>query len=109
MALLSLAERIRRVRDEVAARQVMVTEAIHRELGAVVAPVVKKRMWGPWQIFIAAPFARPAVVERAIAIAHRTPVPRRRELGAPDDRAHAPREFWVTDPRAQPRGPGSGD
>jgi hypothetical protein len=54
------------------ARQVMVTDAIHRQLGPVVAPVVRKSLWGPWQLEMAVPFARPGVVGTALAIAHRT-------------------------------------
>jgi len=71
VALLSLTDSVRRSRQRAIARQVMLTDAIHRELGAVVAPVVSKRMWGPWQILIAVPLAQPAVVASVVAIAHR--------------------------------------
>lgn len=54
------------------ARQIMVTDAIHKELGPVVAPLVRKPFWGPWQLEMAVPFARPAVVGTALAIAHQT-------------------------------------
>ena len=59
-------------RDRRVARQIMVTDAIHRELGPVVAPLVRKRLWGPWQLEMAVPFARPGVVGTALAIAHQT-------------------------------------
>ncbi len=57
-------------RHEATRRQIALTEAIDSQLGAIVAPVVKKPLWGPWQIQIAVPFARPATVGRIIAVAH---------------------------------------
>lgn len=53
------------------ARQIALTDAIAGELGAIVAPVVKKPLWGPWQVEIAVPFARPATVGTILSIAHR--------------------------------------
>jgi len=38
------------------ARQIAVTDAIHGELGAVVSPVVRRRLWGRWQLMIPVPF-----------------------------------------------------
>lgn len=67
--LLWLANRLERKRHEVRARQAAVTDAIHRQLGAIVAPTVRKRPWGPWQILIAVPLGRPAVVGRVLSIA----------------------------------------
>ena len=43
---LKLVKRAQRSRDEALARQVALTDAIHERLGAVVAPVVRKRPWG---------------------------------------------------------------
>ncbi len=57
-------------RQEAIRRQIALTEAIDSQLGAIVAPVVKKPLWGPWQIQIAVPFARPATVGRILAVAH---------------------------------------
>ncbi|MBI2014547.1 MAG: hypothetical protein HYS77_03270, partial [Candidatus Rokubacteria bacterium] len=59
-------------RRETIARQIAVTDAIHGELGAVVAPVVTRRLGGAWEVRIPVPFDRPALVERVLAIAHRT-------------------------------------
>lgn len=70
-ALLGLVEWTDRARREIVERQVAVTNAIHRELGAIVAPVVTKRVWGPWRVRIAVPLERPAVVGQVLAIAHR--------------------------------------
>ena len=53
------------------ARQIALTDAIGAELGAVVAPVVAKPMGRPWQIRIAVPFSRPALIARVLAIAQR--------------------------------------
>lgn len=69
--LLELAAwRDRRVKAAVA-RQIALTDAIAAEVGAIVAPVVRKPLWGPWQIEIAVPFGRPATVGTILAIAHR--------------------------------------
>jgi len=57
-------------RQEAIRRQIALTEEIDGELGAVVSPVVKKPLWGPWQIQIAVPFNRPATVGRILAVAH---------------------------------------
>jgi len=69
-ALLLAAGRIQRAREARIARQVGVTDAIHRELGAVVAPVVKRRFGHGWRVEIAVPFESPAIVGRIVAIAH---------------------------------------
>ena len=57
-------------RQEAILRQIALTEAIDGELGTVVSPVVKKPLWGPWQIQIAVPFSRPAAVGRILALAN---------------------------------------
>jgi len=45
-----------RIRLVAAARQIAVTDAIHGELGAVVSPVVRRRLGGRWQLVIPVPF-----------------------------------------------------
>jgi hypothetical protein len=67
--LLSLASWRDRRRARVVARQVMLTDAIHRELGAVVAPVVEQGAFGRWQVRLSVPVERPALVGRVVAIA----------------------------------------
>src|SRR2546422_7157704 len=69
---LLLASRVERRRAAVIARQVELTEAIHRDLGAVVAPFVTRRPGGQWRVRISVPFERPAVVEAVLAGGHRT-------------------------------------
>src|SRR2546422_11015096 len=65
---LLLASRVERRRAAVIARQVELTEAIHRDLGAVVAPFVTRRPGRRWRVRIAVPFERPAVVEAVLAV-----------------------------------------
>jgi hypothetical protein len=50
VALLVLAEVRQRAQSQVIARQILLTDAIHAELGAVVAPVVEKRTFRPWRV-----------------------------------------------------------
>jgi hypothetical protein len=70
VVLLLMARSLERRRAERMARQVAVTDAIHRELGAVVAPTVDKPVLGPWRLRIPVPFERPALVARVLAAAH---------------------------------------
>jgi hypothetical protein len=69
LALLIAVGRIERAREARIARQIGVTDAIHRELGAVVAPVVQRRAGRGWRVEIAVPFESPAIVGRIVAIA----------------------------------------
>jgi hypothetical protein len=70
--LLTIATRRERRIAEAAARQIAVTDAIHRELGAVVAPTVEPRSFGPWRVTIPVPFERPDMVASVLGITHRT-------------------------------------
>jgi hypothetical protein len=70
-ALLVLAERRQRRIALRYARQVAVTDAIHRELGPVAAPTVERRSGGGWRIVMQAPADRPALVGALVAIADR--------------------------------------
>ena len=67
--LLLIVTHLGRVRTARLRRQVALTEAIHRELGAVVAPVIEPRAWRRPRLRIAVPFERPAVVARVVALA----------------------------------------
>jgi hypothetical protein len=68
VGLFALAEWRDRTRTAAVARQIALTDAISRELGAVVAPVVRKRGRG-FRVEVAAPLARAAIVGRIVAIA----------------------------------------
>jgi len=69
--LLVAAERLQRRRERVTARQVSITDAIHQELGAVVAPTVEKSAWGPWRVVIPVRFEDPGFASRILTITHR--------------------------------------
>ena len=64
---LAWTNRRERRRLEVRARQVALTDSIHERLGAVAAPMVRRRNRG-WQVRLAAPFERPALIEALLAI-----------------------------------------
>src|SRR2546422_4130293 len=80
LALLGLTARVERRRAAVIARQIELTDAIHREVGALVAPWVMRRPGGAWRVRVAVPFERPAVVEAVVA-GGGAAVPGRVELG----------------------------
>lgn len=65
-----LTDWLRKRRQETIKRQIALTDAIDGQFGAMVAPVVKRPLWGPWQIQIAVPFARPAAVGKILEVAH---------------------------------------
>lgn len=48
------------------AQQIALTDAIHAQLGAVAAPVVRRQREG-WRVAVAVPFERPAVVDAVLA------------------------------------------
>jgi hypothetical protein len=66
-ALLAWTSRLQRLRRDVQARQVALTDSVHARLGAVAAPVVRRGRRG-WQVRIAVPFERPAMTEGVLAI-----------------------------------------
>ena len=61
-ALLRLVERRQDRRDLQRDQQIMLTDAIHWELGAVAAPVVSRRPGGGWRVSMAVPIDQPAAV-----------------------------------------------
>ena len=69
-ALIAVAGRVQRAHREVVERQIAVTDAIHRELGAVVAPVVRRRGRHTWSVAVAAPLDRSVAVGRVLAVAY---------------------------------------
>lgn len=68
LALPMLVRRVQRGRAEAVARQIELTDAIHRELGAVVAPFVTRGRRGRWRVSIAVPLERPALVGAVLGI-----------------------------------------
>ena len=67
---LGLAEWAQRRRDTRYARQIALTDAIHCELGAVVAPFVTRRR-GEWVVSMRVPFDRPATVAAILSVTER--------------------------------------
>lgn len=60
--------RSQRRREAARARQVTLTDAIHRELGAVAAPVVSARGRHGWRITMPAPLDQPGMVAALVHI-----------------------------------------
>ncbi len=71
-SLLAAAEWRDRRRATALARQVRLTDALAAELGAVVAPVVRRPLAGPWRVEIRVPVSRPGLVSRIVAITEET-------------------------------------
>jgi hypothetical protein len=63
-----LVDWLRKRRQEEIARQVALTDAIDGQLGAVVAPVVTKPFFGPWEIRIAVPLYQSAKVAGILSV-----------------------------------------
>jgi hypothetical protein len=70
-AVLTLVERLQNRRDSERDRQIMLTDAIHWELGAAAAPVVSRRRGGGWRVFMAVSFDRPAEVAALLRVTQR--------------------------------------
>ena len=70
-ALLRLVERRQDRRDLQRDQQIMLTDAIHWELGAVAAPVVSRRPGGGWRVSMAVPIDQPAVVAALLRVTER--------------------------------------
>ena len=68
-ALVMLTERRQQRRQAEVLRQIALTDALHARLGALVAPVVRWRRRA-WQVAVAVPFERPAVVTAVLATVH---------------------------------------
>jgi hypothetical protein len=60
-AATALGERRRERRRTEIRRQIALTDALHARLGALLAPLVRRR-GGAWQVAVAVPFERPSVV-----------------------------------------------
>ncbi len=68
---LKLMERRQGRRDRTVATQIMLTDAIHWELGAVAAPTVSRRRRGGWRVSMAVPVDRPAMVAAILRVTTR--------------------------------------
>jgi hypothetical protein len=70
LGLLQVTNHLARRREMEGAQQVMLTDAIHRELGAVAAPVVTRRLGGGWVVAMRVPLDRPGTVAGLLRITH---------------------------------------
>jgi hypothetical protein len=70
VGLLKLVDALQRRREAVIARQIEVTDAIHREFGAIVAPIVR-RARGGWRVTLPMDPGRPGAA-RVVDLAART-------------------------------------
>ena len=67
-ALLKLSERLQDRRDFERDRQIELTDAIHWELGAVAAPVVRRRRGGGWRVSMAIPLEKSGEVAALVSL-----------------------------------------
>ncbi|HXJ79755.1 MAG TPA: hypothetical protein VMS64_13870 [Candidatus Methylomirabilis sp.] len=70
VGLLRLVDWRQERRDECHARQVMLTDAIHREMGAAAAPTVERRRRGGYKVQMMVSLDRPAVVAAILRVTH---------------------------------------
>jgi len=70
VGLLRLADWRHERRDECHAQQIMLTDAIHREMGAAAAPTVERRRGGGYKVQMMVPLDRPAVVAAILRVTH---------------------------------------
>jgi hypothetical protein len=68
--LLGLSAHLRRREDDRISRQVAVTDAMHRELGAAAAPEVRRDWLGGWTVSAAVPFEQEEAVAAVARIVH---------------------------------------
>lgn len=69
-ALLSFSGRLRQRERVRVARQIAVTDAMHRELGAAVAPDVARDWLGSWTVSVKVPFEQAGTVSAVARIAY---------------------------------------
>ena len=67
-ALLKLSERLQDRRELERDRQIELTDAIHWELGAVAAPLVRRRRGGGWRVSMAVPLDRSVEVAALVGL-----------------------------------------
>ncbi len=65
-----LADWSRKRRQTLIDRQIALTDALDRQLGPLVTPVVRKRLFGPWEIQLTVPLHRATTVARILVVLH---------------------------------------
>jgi hypothetical protein len=108
--LLVLSGHLARARDVRVARQIVLTDAIHRELGAVAAPEVHRGWTGGWIVSVRLPLYREALVGAVSRITHdlfrrldRRETPRVRVVLIPQEIGPRRRPATLTSTRANDR------
>ncbi len=91
--LLWIRQEIERRRSARVARQIMLTDAIHRELGAAAAPEVRRQWRGDWTVVMAVPIESDALVAALVRITQ--------QFFSGLDRVDVPRLQIVLIPRAR--------
>ena len=94
IALLRFADFVSARREARNARQIALTDAIHRELGAVAAPVVSRRSGGGWLVSMAVPLDRPGTTAAIVRITER--------MFAPDSGGADPLRILLTPAATRP-------
>ena len=61
-----LTDWVRKRREAVIARQIALTDALDGRFGAIVAPVVTRPLFSPWEVRIAVPVHRAAILARIL-------------------------------------------
>jgi hypothetical protein len=69
--LLLVIERRQRRRTDEIRRQIALTDALHARLGALLAPVVRRRS-RTWQVLVAVPIERPGVMAAVLEVVDQT-------------------------------------
>jgi hypothetical protein len=115
VALLQLSAWRQRMRLAEVSRQIAVTDAVHAALGAIVSPVVRRKLWRGWRLTIPVPLDRPGTVMQVVEAAHgafasderepgqleivltqqETPVPRRDYVLVPAGTARGESVSWT--------------
>jgi hypothetical protein len=115
VALLQLSAWRQRMRLAEVSRQIAVTDAVHAALGAIVSPVVRRKLRRGWRLTIPVPLDRPDTVMQVVEAAHgafasderepgqleivltqqETPVPRRDHVLVPAGTARGESVSWT--------------
>jgi hypothetical protein len=93
-SLLWVSRRVAQRRAAGIARQIALTDALHREIGAAAAPLVRHSRLGGWTVSVAVPLEREDTVGAVVRIAH--------QVFSRLDRVDAPRVRIVLTPREPP-------
>ena len=58
----------RKRREMAIERQIALTDALDEQLGTIVAPVVTRRLFGPWEIRIGVPYLQSPAMARVLSV-----------------------------------------